>query len=103
VTTHRVVLRKGPAALGTGGHGHRRAMTTDATGRRITWWSCALANGGPCESEPPPKPPPPKPEPEAPPCIHGHSGRFRAVGPSGKSYCSACVTERSRVRRSPAA
>jgi hypothetical protein len=39
---------------------------------------------------------------EEPSCIHGHLGRYRKTGPSGKSYCSRCVTERSRERRQAA-
>ena len=55
-TTHRIVLRKGPAAQGTSGHGHVRRVSVDATGRRYQWWGCDKAGGGPCPSEPPRKP-----------------------------------------------
>jgi hypothetical protein len=37
MTTHRLVARPQTTALGTSGHGHRRAMTVDAAGRRLTW------------------------------------------------------------------
>ncbi len=77
------------------GHDHRRAYH-DVGGRRIAYWACSAADGGPC--------------PDVAPavivddrlCPNGHNGPFRIYGKRKERVCVTCRLQWGRDYRARA-